>query len=131
VGAVTFLVDTHALLWWLFDDRRLSRRARAALRDPQNRISVSSASAWEIAIKYRLRRLDSAKPLIDNFSGWVSQAGFVELPTTSAHAVRAGTWDVSHRDPFDRMLAAQSSLEELRLISRDPAFENFGLDPLW
>ena len=128
---MTFLVDTHALLWWLFDDRRLSRRAKATLRDPQNRISVSSASAWEIAIKYRLRRLDSAEPLIADFSGWVSKAGFFELPTTAAHAIRAGTWDVSHGDPFDRMLAAQSSLEDLRLISRDPAFENFGLDPLW
>lgn len=125
------LVDTHVLLWWLFDDRRLSRRARAALREPQNQIQVSSASAWEIATKYRLRRLDSAKPLIDDFSGWLLKAGFSELPISSAHAVRAGAWNVAHRDPFDRLLAAQSELEELRLISRDPAFASFGLDPLW
>lgn len=128
---MTFLVDTHALLWWLFDDRRLSRRARAVLREPQNQIRVSSASAWEIATKYRLGRLGSAKPLVDDFAGWLTKAGFSELPISSAHAVRAGSWDVTHRDPFDRLLAAQSSMEELRLISRDPAFADFGLEPVW
>jgi PIN domain nuclease of toxin-antitoxin system len=128
---VTFLVDTHALLWWLFDDRRMSRRAKAVLREPQNQIRVSSASAWEIATKYRLGRLDSAKPLVDDFAGWLTRAGFSELPISSAHAVRAGTWDVMHRDPFDRLLAAQSSMEEVRLISRDPAFADFGLEPMW
>lgn len=128
---MTFLLDTHALLWWLFDDRRLSRRARAVLREPQNQVHVSSASAWEIATKYRLGRLDSAKPLVDDFAGWLAKAGFSELPISSAHAVRAGSWGVAHRDPFDRLLAAQSSIQELRLISRDPAFADFGLEPLW
>jgi PIN domain nuclease of toxin-antitoxin system len=128
---VKVLVDTHALLWWLFADRRLSRRAKAVLRDPENRIAVSSASAWEIATKYRLGRLDSAKPLVDDFAGWLTKAGFVELSITSGHAVRAGIWDVTHRDPFDRLLAAQSAMEELRLVSRDPVFASFGLEPLW
>jgi PIN domain nuclease of toxin-antitoxin system len=125
------LLDTHALLWWLFADRRLSRKAKAVLRDPANSIAVSSASAWEVAIKFRLGRLDAAKPLVDDFSGWIIKAGFVELPMTFRHAVRAGQWDVSHRDPFDRMLAAQSELEERRLLSRDPVFADFGLDTVW
>jgi PIN domain nuclease of toxin-antitoxin system len=128
---VTFLLDTHALLWWLFDDRRLSRRARAVLKEPKNQIFVSSASAWEIATKFRLGRLDSAKPLFDDFSGWMARARFSELLISSAHAMRAGTWGVEHRDPFDRLLAAQSSQDELRLISRDPVFADFGLEPLW
>ena len=125
------LLDTHALLWWLFADRRLSSRAKAVLRDSQNQVSVSSASAWEIATKYRLGRLDSARPLVDDFSALMRKAGFSELPMTSAHAIRAGNWDVEHRDPFDRMLAAQSSLEDLRLVTRDPVFADFGLEPIW
>lgn len=128
---MSLLLDTHALLWWLFNDRRLSRRVKAALRDPKQRVVVSSASAWEIATKYRLGKLDSAKPLVNGFSEWTQKAGFVELPISSAHAVRAGSWDVPHRDPFDRLLAAQSAIEELRLVSRDPAFSGFGLEPFW
>jgi PIN domain nuclease of toxin-antitoxin system len=128
---VNVLLDTHALLWWLFADRRLSSRAKAVLRDPQNQVSVSSASAWEIATKYRLGRLDSARPLVDDFGALLGKAGFVELPITCAHAIRAGNWEVGHRDPFDRMLAAQSSMEDLRLVTRDPVFVDFGLEPIW
>jgi PIN domain nuclease of toxin-antitoxin system len=128
---VSYLLDTHALLWWLFDDRRLSSRAREVLRDPGHRIFVSSASAWEIAIKHRLGRLDSATPLVRDFSGWIGKAGFGELPIASAHAVRAGSWDIAHKDPFDRMLAAQSAIDGLRLVSGDPVFAELGLEPLW
>lgn len=94
-----FLLDTHALLWWLFADRRLSRRASAAIRDPNNAIVVSSASAWEIAVKHRLGRLDSAATLLQDFSGWIRKAGFAELEISSAHAVHAGAWEADHRDP--------------------------------
>lgn len=131
MGALRVLLDTHALLWWLFADRRLSRKAKGVVRDPDTTVAVSSATAWEIATKYRLGRLDSARPLVEDFAGWVVKAGFVELPVSSRHAVRAGSWEVGHRDPFDRMLAAQSQLEGYRLISRDPAFAQFGVDVLW
>jgi PIN domain nuclease of toxin-antitoxin system len=128
---VNVLLDTHALLWWLFADRRLSSRAKAVLRQSQNQVSVSSASAWEIATKYRLGRLDSARPLVEDFSGLLRKAGFTELAITPAHAIRAGNWAVEHRDPFDRMLAAQSSMDDLRLVTRDPVFVDFGLEPIW
>jgi PIN domain nuclease of toxin-antitoxin system len=131
VGDVTFLLDTHALLWWLFDDPRLSSRAAAIIRDPAHRILVSSASAWEIATKHRLGRLASAAPLIRDYSEWLDKAGFTELPVVSGHALRAGGWELDHRDPFDRMLAAQSVMEGCRLVTRDPVFVDFGLDPLW
>lgn len=131
MGELSYLLDTHALLWWLFDDRRLSRRAAAVLRDPARSIVVSSASAWEIATKHRLGRLASAAPLLADFSAWVARAGFSELAITSSHAARAGAWQVSHRDPFDRMIAAQCDLEGARLVSRDPVFADFGLEPLW
>lgn len=128
---MSHLLDTHALLWWLFDDPRLSPRSKAVLRDPTQRILVSSASAWEIATKHRLGRLDSVAPLLRDFRGWIAKAAFVELPISVAHATRAGSWEVAHRDPFDRMLAAQCVEEGLRLVSRDPVFADFGLEPLW
>jgi PIN domain nuclease of toxin-antitoxin system len=128
---VSHLLDTHALLWWLFDDPRISKKAAAVLRDPGRRVLVSSASAWEIAIKHHLGRLDSVTPLLNDFSGWIAKAGFTELAVTCAHAVRAGSWDAAHKDPFDRMLAAQSVVDGLRLVSRDPIFADFGLEPLW
>ena len=131
MGALSYLLDTHALLWWLFDDRGLSRKVRALLKDPDHRIVVSSASEREIAPKHRLGRLDSATPLVRDFSAWISKAGFEELAISSAHAVLAGAWGVSHKDPFDRMLAAQSRVERLPLITRDGAFADFGVDTLW
>ena len=101
------------------------------LRDPENRILVSSATAWEIAIKHRQGKLDSAAPLVADYAGWLGKAGFAELPIRSVHAVKAGAWDVAHRDPFDRVLAAQSILDDIRLVSRDPVFADFGVDALW
>lgn len=128
---MSYLLDTHALLWWLFDDQRLSRRARAVIREPHHRLLASSASAWEIATKHRLGKLTSAGPLVSDFGSFMSRAGFSELTVTWAHAVRAGAWDVAHRDPFDRMLAAQASLDGLTLITADPAFEDFGIPTTW
>ena len=126
-----FLLDTHALLWWLFDDPQLSSKARGVLMDRGNAVFVSSASAWEIATKYRLGKLDSAAPLVRDMPGWIAQAGFDELPISIAHAERAGSWPQPHRDPFDRMLAAQSVLDGLPLITRDDAIAQFGAATFW
>jgi len=125
------LLDTHALLWWLFDDPRLSGTVRGIAMDRSNAVFVSSASAWEIATKHRLGKLDSAAPLVTDTSGWIGRAGFGELPVGIAHAQRAGSWPQPHRDPFDRMLAAQSVLEDLPILSRDPAFAQFGVLAVW
>ena len=86
--------------------------------DPDNAVFVSSASAWEIATKHRFGKLDSATQLLRDMPGWLDRAGFVELPVSIAHATRAGSWPQPHRDPFDRMLAAQSILDGLPLITR-------------
>lgn len=125
------LLDTHALLWWLFDDERLSRTARELIADPDNTILVSSASAWEIATKHRLGKLAVADLLVDDIEGWITKARFRELPISITHAQRAGSWPQAHRDPFDRMLAAQSVLEAIPLLSADPVLRTFGARVLW
>jgi PIN domain nuclease of toxin-antitoxin system len=125
------MLDTHAMLWWLFDDARLSPTVRGLITDRANEVLVSSACGWEIAIKFRLGRLPSAAILVQDLPGWVAKAGFSELPIRLAHAQRAGMWPQDHRDPFDRMLAAQSSVEDLPLVSSDPALRAFGVTLVW
>jgi len=128
---MTYLLDTHVLLWWLFDDRHLSKLARGIISDPENRILVSSASVWEIATKYRLGKLPSASEFIKSPGEWISRARFKELPISVAHAHRAGAFPQPHRDPFDRMLAAQSLIEEIPLIGRDDELKAFGARLVW
>ncbi len=125
------LLDTHALLWWLFDDPKLTSTVRDLVGDPANEIRVSTASAWEISTKYRLGKLPAAQQLIQDMGGWFQKAGFLMLPIQLSHAERAGSWPQAHRDPFDRMLAAQSVLEELPLLTRDRKFHSFGIRTIW
>ncbi|MGB5736036.1 MAG: type II toxin-antitoxin system VapC family toxin [Thiohalocapsa sp.] len=125
------LLDTHALLWWFTDDARLSDRARAAIADPANTIHASAASAWEIATKQRIGKLEEVPDAAARYAELVAADGFLHLPVSYLHALRAGGWVVGHRDPFDRMLAAQSMLEGLPLVTRDSTFELFGVETLW
>jgi PIN domain nuclease of toxin-antitoxin system len=125
------LLDTHALLWWLTDDDRLSGGARQAIADASNEVFVSAASAWEIATKQRLGKLDGIPGVSERFAALVAGEGFLHLPVDHLHALRAGGYDSDHRDPFDRMLAAQSELQRMPLITRDPAFALFGTRTVW
>ncbi|MBS0017363.1 MAG: type II toxin-antitoxin system VapC family toxin [Arthrospira sp. SH-MAG29] len=119
---ISYLIDTHILLWWLFNDLKLKAECRDIIRNPNHHIMVSSASAWEIATKYRIGKLPEAKPLVDNYQGILEQAKFMELTITTAHALRAGNLPIAHRDPFDRMLMAQAELENLPILTYDTAF---------
>jgi len=125
------LLDTHAFLWWVTDDEALSGAARTAIADESNIIFVSAATAWEIATKVRLGKLDQAAGACDRFTELIAADGFSLMPIEACHALKAGSYRVSHRDPFDRMLAAQSSLEGIKLLTRDPAFKQFGTDVYW
>ncbi len=125
------LLDTHALLWWLFDDPRLPSTPRGLLADPDNEVLVSSASAWEICTKHRIGKLPAASQLVLDVAGWVRRAGFSELAVTIAHARRAGTWPQPHRDPLDRMLAAQSALEDVPIVGCDQALTAFAIQLIW
>ncbi|MBW4593267.1 MAG: type II toxin-antitoxin system VapC family toxin [Brasilonema angustatum HA4187-MV1] len=120
---MSYFIDTHILLWWLFDDPKLDTTCRDIIRNPDHRIIVSSASAWEIATKYRIGKLPEAKQLVEQYSQILHQAKFIELAITSAHALRAGSLPIAHRDPFDRMIMAQAELESLPVITYDAAFQ--------
>ena len=119
---VSYLIDTHILLWWLFNDPKLTAECREIVRNPAHRILVSSVSTWEIATKYRIGKLPAAKQIVEEYSQILHQSKFIELPITSAHALRAGSLPISHRDPFDRMIMAQAELENLPVITYDEAF---------
>jgi PIN domain nuclease of toxin-antitoxin system len=120
---ISYLIDTHILLWWLFDDPKLDNTCRKIINNPDHRIFVSSVSAWEIATKYRIGKLPEAKEIVEQYSQILHQARFIELNITSAHALRAGNLPIAHRDPFDRMIMAQAELEILPLITYDKAFQ--------
>jgi PIN domain nuclease of toxin-antitoxin system len=114
---VDYLIDTHILLWWLFNDPKLNSECQDIIRNPNNRILVSSVSAWEIATKYRIGKLPEAKQIVEEYSQILRQAKFIELSISSAHALRAGSLPIEHRDPFDRMIMAQAELENLPVIT--------------
>lgn len=125
---MNLLLDSHAFLWWLADDQRLSVRARKAITDPTNIVLVSAASIWEIAIKASLGRLDlhGADVVAE-----IAANRFIELPITAAHAAAAAALPRHHDDPFDRMLIAQAQIEHLRCVTRDEAFSAYRVPTLW
>ena len=128
---ITVLLDTHALLWALLEPEKLSRVAHALIVDRQNQLLVSAASAWEIATKTRIGKLPNAATVPASYLAHLETLGATELPIISAHALLAGAFDVDHRDPFDRMIAAQAVLTTTPVITRDPAFRLFPCRVLW
>jgi len=126
-----FLLDTHALLWWLDGDRRLSRRARTAIGNADNAVFVSAASAWELATKARLGKLPGAIDVATDVAGCLARQGFDDLPITVLHAQRAGSLRIDHRDPFDRMLIAQAQIEDLPIVTNETLFDAFGVTRIW
>ena len=125
MGEVTILLDTHIFLWWLFDDSRLPVGIKENISNPANAILVSAASVWEITTKYRLGKLPEALQVAKNVPIWIDKAGFQSLAVTPQHAQLAGEWTLPHRDPFDRMLAAQAKLENIYLASIDKELAKF------
>jgi len=108
------------------------RRAATLLRDSSNTVLVSAASAWEIATKYRLGRLRGAGPIVAGYVAHLAALQAEELPIRSAHALKAGSFTAEHRDPFDRMLAAQAIVEGVPLLTDDAAFGLFpDVETLW
>ena len=124
-------MDTHAFLWWLAGDRQLPPTARRAIANEENEILVSAASAWEIATKHRLGKLPGAGTIALDVGRVIAAQDFRELPITVNDAARAGSLPGAHRDPFDRMLIAQSLSANLSVVSNDPVFDHYGVHRLW
>ncbi len=125
------LLDTHALLWWLADDDSLSPAARRLIERPSNTVLVSAVSAWEIAVKVGLGKLPGAEELAGDFVGYLTREGFEQLGISAEHGIRAGLLPGPHKDPFDRMLAAQCHAENIPLISNDTIFDSYKVRRMW
>jgi PIN domain nuclease of toxin-antitoxin system len=125
------LLDTHTLLWYDTDKAQLSERVLALAQDRSHEVYVSSLTAWELAIKWKLGKLPSARPLVEGFHSTIRAYGFLELPFSSVHALQAGAFDAVHKDPFDRGLAAQAMAEQLSLLSKDALLDPFGVSRIW
>lgn len=123
---VRLLLDTSTLLWWLGDDAELGPSARAAIADPGNEVFVSSATAWEISVKRASGKLDAPFDV----AAAIELNHFLELPIEVAHAVVAGGLPQHHKDPFDRMLVAQTQVEDLTLVTSDARIASYQVELL-
>ena len=125
------LLDTHALIWWVDGDARIGRATRERIASADEDAFVSAASAWEIATKARLGKLKAPLPLLRDFVQAIEEFGFRPLFISLRHGFEAGRLAGTHRDPFDRMLAAQARVEALVLVTADPAFRLLDVETLW
>ena len=125
------LLDTHAFLWWIGDDPRLSERAREVLSDGDNDLVFSAASGWEIAIKARLGRLHVSGDLNTYLVRQLTENYTSVLPVHLSHALRVHALPDHHRDPFDRLLVAQAIVEEIPLLSADPRIARYPVEVVW
>lgn len=125
------LLDTHALIWWVEGDSRISDKLRRRLGDADEDVFVSAASAWEIATKARIGKLAAPQGLLRDFVLAIESLGFLPLSVSVRHGTDAGLMRSAHRDPFDRILATQARLEGLDLVSCDPAFAALGVKAVW
>ena len=115
------LLDTHALIWWLSNDSTISGKAKKAIADPDNIVFVSAASAWEIAIKKSLGKLQAP----DDLSVQIEEKRFTSLAISINHALMIEKLPLHHQDPFDRILIAQAISENLIIITRDRKFKAY------
>jgi PIN domain nuclease of toxin-antitoxin system len=128
---VRLLLDTHAFIWWVEGNSRMSRRARTAIGRADNEIYVSAVSAWEIATKFRLGKWSGIDTVATDVSASIANQGFSGLAISPQHGQLAGSLPLPHKDPFDRMLIAQSILERMPLVSIEGIFDTYGVERLW
>lgn len=121
---MNLLLDTHALLWWLSDDPTLSEAARSAVADPENTVYLSAVVVWEMRIKQGIGKLD----LPGDFEKVLDGQAFSKLPVTVEHAHAIARLPEIHRDPFDRMLVAQATVESMTVVTRDRRIGEYGID---
>jgi PIN domain nuclease of toxin-antitoxin system len=125
------LLDTHAFIWWVTDDTRLSSTARNIIADPGNILLLSAASAWEIVIKVRLGKLNLPEPPETYIPSRLMMNRFESLPIQMAHALQVVNLPALHQDPFDRILIAQSQVEKMPIITVDNKIIQYPVDVIW
>lgn len=125
------MLDTHALIWFDYGNPKMSEVARDIIACRDNQVLVSAASAWEVATKVRLGKLPGAMKLADEFRARLRSLGFQELAVTVEHGRRAGLLPGSHKDPFDRMLIAQSLSEDIAIVSNEELFDEYRVRRIW
>ena len=125
------LLDAHTLIWAISNPERLSPLAARIITDPPTQCLVSVATLWELAIKQSIGKLQLAQPVISLFESSKDQLNASMLPITAAHISTVATLPFHHKDPFDRMIVAQSMVESVPLVSADSALDMYGLDRLW
>jgi PIN domain nuclease of toxin-antitoxin system len=126
------LLDSPTFLWLTNEPERLSSKARAALENPDSNLLVSAASIWELAIKYHIGKLPEAKAVVEDFYGAVARYALTVIDIKPHHGLLAASLGSPHRDPFDRLLAAQSRLEQAPLVTADEVIRSLpGLEWFW
>jgi PIN domain nuclease of toxin-antitoxin system len=128
---VRVLIDSHVFLWYVWDDAQLTVPVLAAIEDSANTVIVSTASMWEIAIKFSIGELSLKRPLEEFKSVLIDGNGFELLHAEPEHIVKVSTLPFHHKDPFDRMLIAQSLTENIPIVSADAKFDLYGVRRLW
>ena len=132
MGNVRYLLDTHTFLWAAQDEARLSNSALTIIEDNSVYLFVSAVSAYEIMYKHRIGKLLGYDYVAKNYSDILTRLGVNELPISTQHAYFAGKFEWAHRDPFDRLLAAQASIENMTIITNDEAFHSLSwIDIFW
>jgi len=128
---VGYLLDSHVLLWWWFEPDRLPGAVQSLITDPATPVLVSAATVWELSLKHHQGKLPELAQAIGDLPGLLRTDGFQPLPIGLAHGLRASAYCQPHRDPFDRMLAAQAELERLVLLTADQQLSGFPCQTLW
>jgi PIN domain nuclease of toxin-antitoxin system len=126
-----YLLDTHTLIWAANENSRLSKLAASLIADTANTLLVCATSAWEIAVKVRIGKLPEAILLEKDFEAILKHAGYRLLPITASVALRAGRMQQEHKDPFDRMIAAQALSLDVQVLSADKHLDPFGVRRIW
>ncbi len=126
-----FLLDTHTFLWFVWNSPQLSAAARLLIEEPTNEIWLSVASVWEIAIKVSTGKLALTQPLDTFFAEQLARNRIRLLPLELRHAARVSTLPFHHRDPFDRLLVAQSLTDPMPLVSADAVLDAYNIDRRW
>ena len=128
---MSLLLDTHALFWWVTKNSNLTEDANTAIADSSRQCFVSAATVYELTNKVRLGKFEAAIEIVERLDEILAENSFTPLAISVDHAAAAGKLQNQHRDPFDRILAAQAIVEGLQLVSADPAMKMLGVEVVW